>query len=234
MSKIPKWQYNEMKSTGVDYSNVSEVQAYDNRMSKIRNVAVESKEIISVLSLPPSAALLEIGTGTGSFAVEVAKYFAKVIAIDVSPTMIEFAKRKALEKDTQNIEFHHAGFLTYEHLGEPLDAVVSQIALHHLPDYWKLIALKRIHGMLKDGGRLYLRDVVFSFDPNDYQLFFDQWIDGLKRVAGEEMALDTETSVRDEYYTCDWIMEGLLTRAGFKIRSKDYTDGFMAVYLCDK
>jgi hypothetical protein len=51
-------------------------------------------------------------------------------------------------------------------VGAPLGAAVTQIALHHLPDFWKQIALIRIAGMLKDGGRLCLRDMVYSFDPN--------------------------------------------------------------------
>ncbi|NPV91538.1 MAG: class I SAM-dependent methyltransferase [Firmicutes bacterium] len=231
---IPKWQYDEMKSTGVDYSNIFEVQAYDDQMSRIRDIGTESKEVISTLALPPAATLLEIGTGTGTFAVEAAGYYSRVLAVDVSATMIEYARRKALGKGIRNIEFYQAGFLTYEHDREPLDAVVSQIALHHLPDFWKLIALKKVHGMLKDGGRFYLRDIVFSFEPDHYRSFFDQWVDGLRQAAGERMAVDTETSIKDEFYTWDWIMEGLLTRAGFDIKKKKYTDGFMAVYLCEK
>jgi len=234
MKKLPKWYYNEMKLMGVDYSSISEVQAYDDRMSKIRNIEQECKGIINELSLPPSATILEIGTGTGSFAVEAAKYYATVIAVDVSATMIEFAMNKASKKGVRNIHFEQCGFLTYKHKSKPLDAVVSQIALHHLPDFWKLIALKRIYRMLKDGGKFYLRDIVFSFNTDDYQIFFNQWVDGLKRSAGEEVAMDTEISIRDEYYTFDWIMEGLLSRAGFTIKKGEYIEGFMAVYLCEK
>lgn len=234
MNKLPKWYYNEMKSSGVDYSSISEVQAYDDRMSKIRDLEKECRDIINDLSLSPSSTILEIGAGTGSFAVEAAKHYSRVIAVDVSAKMIEFAMKKASRKGIRNIQFEQAGFLTYEHKSEPLDAVVSQLALHHLPDFWKLIALKRIYRILKDSGKLYLRDIVFSFNTDDYQTFFDQWVDGLRRVAGEEVAVDTEISIRDEYYTLDWIMEGLLSRAGFTIKKSEYTEGFMAVYLCEK
>jgi hypothetical protein len=41
-----------------------------------------------------------------------------------------------------------------------VDAVVTTLALHHLPDFWKGMALKRVHGMLKRGGRLYIHDVI--------------------------------------------------------------------------
>ncbi len=35
----PKWQFNEMNQVGVDYTDISEVEAYDSRMKKLRNVS---------------------------------------------------------------------------------------------------------------------------------------------------------------------------------------------------
>lgn len=232
--KTPGWQYDEMKTVGVNYSDISEVQAYDERMGRLRDVKHECREIVNILGLTPASTVIEFGAGTGAFATEAARHCARVIAVDTSAAMIEFARRRAVKAGVKNIEFHQAGFLSYEHPGEPVDALVSQIALHHLPDFWKLIALKRVYRMLKDGGRLYLRDVVFSFDSDSYQSFFDRWIEGIRTAAGEEMAQDTEISIRDEYYTLDWVMEGLLARAGFAIIKVEYTEGFMAVYRCEK
>ena len=45
---------------------------------------------------------------------------------------------------------------------------------------------------------------------------------------------ESETHVRDEYSTCDWIMEALLERAGFRVQTADYHDEFLASYLCTK
>jgi ubiquinone/menaquinone biosynthesis C-methylase UbiE len=146
-----KWQYNEMRQIGTDYADAAEVQAYDSRMQKLRNVKEETKSIISSLGLASDQTILDLGTGTGDFALAAAQRCARVFAVDVSPAMLDFARRKAEMRGIKNIEFHQAGFLTYEHRGEPLNAVVSQLALHHLPDFWKLIALKRIFAMLKEG-----------------------------------------------------------------------------------
>lgn len=234
MNSPPRWQYNEMKQVGTDYTDDAQVQAYDLRMQKLRDVKKETETIVLSLNLARNQTILEIGTGTGSFAIEAAKYCAKVIAVDVSPEMLRFAQQKAKMRGTTNIVFRHEGFLTYEHLGEPLDAVVSQLALHHLPDFWKIIALKRIFEMLKDGGKFYLRDTVYSFEVDGYKNFFNNWIDGVKRATGEELARDFATAVREEYTTLDWIMEGLLKRAGFSIDKADYFEGFMAVYVCTK
>lgn len=234
MNSYPRWQYNEQQQVGTDYTDEAQVQAYDLSMQKLRDVKKETDIIIKSLDLTRNQTVLEIGTGTGSFAIEAAEHCAKVIAIDVSPGMLKFAQQKAKMRGTTNIVFHHAGFLTYEHTGEPLDAVVSQLALHHLPDFWKMIALRRIFEMLKDGGKFYLRDTVYSFDIDNYTNFFNNWIDGVENAAGEELACDLKTAVQEEYTTLDWIMEGLLKRAGFSIDKADYSEGFMAVYICTR
>ncbi|HEY9247334.1 MAG TPA: class I SAM-dependent methyltransferase [Candidatus Methanoperedens sp.] len=231
---FPPWQYDEMQQVGTDYTEAANVETYDGQMQKLRDVNEETEAIIKSIDLKKNETILEIGTGTGSFAIEAARHCAKVIAIDVSPKMLEFARQKARLMGTTNIEFYHAGFLTYDHKGIPLDAVVSQLALHHLPDFWKIIALRRIFEMLKSGGKFYLMDSVYSFDFDDHKNFFDNLIDRIRDNFGVELACDFEIATREEYTTLDWIMEGLLRRAGFYIDKAEYSEGFMAVYVCTK
>ncbi|TRZ87949.1 MAG: class I SAM-dependent methyltransferase [Methanosarcinales archaeon] len=228
------WHYDEMKQVGTDYADSKEVEAYDARMQKIRDVRSEIEKILAFLHISQDQTLLEVGCGTGEFTIESAGRCSKVIAADVSLPMLEFARQKAKKLDVKNIEFHNAGFLTYEHSGELVDAVVSQLALHHLPDFWKLIALRRVYSLLKEGGRFYLKDTVYSFEVDGYKDFFEKFIEGFRNVAGDEMAVDAETAVREEYSTLGWIMEGLLERAGFHIDRKEYFEGFMAAYECTK
>jgi SAM-dependent methyltransferase len=73
------------------------------------------------------------------------------------------AKRLGIE----NVESAWDGFLTYGHRGEPADFVYSKNVLHHLPDFFKALALERISSMLRPGGVLRLHDLVFSFDPRE-------------------------------------------------------------------
>jgi putative AdoMet-dependent methyltransferase len=155
-----------------------------------------------------------------------------VIALDVSSTMLEYVKENAAKRGICNLESYNAGFLTYEHKGAPVDAVFSQLALHHLPDFWKLIALQKIHGILKYQGRLYLGDVIFSFPVEEYNHKIDNWIDNMKEKGGVDFAKDPEMHIKEEFSTFDWVMEEILTRAGFNIDEKDYIEGFMAVYIC--
>ena len=230
----PGWQYNEMKQVGTDYADAREVEVYDERMQNLRDIREETEKIFESLNIKQDHTVLEIGCGTGEFAIAAAGRCGKVIAADVSMPMLEFARQKAKKWHAKNIEFHNAGFLTYEHSGENVDAVVSQLALHHLPDFWKMIALRRVFALLKEGGRFYLRDTIYSFEVDGYKDFFDKFLEGFRNAAGDEMAVYAETSVREEYSTLGWIMEGLLERAGFHIDSIEYSEGFMGVYVCTK
>ena len=228
------WQYDEMKQVGTDYTDEAHVLAYDLQMQKFRDAKKETEKLINTIKLGKNQEILEFGTGTGNFAIEAAKHCAKVFAVDISPQMLGFAQQKAKIEGMDNIEFHNAGFLTYMHKGKPLDAVISQLALHHLPDFWKMIAIMRIYQMLKTGGIFYLSDVVFSFPVEEYDHKIENWIDALKQKAGFDFAKEAGIHIKDEYSTFDWIMEGLLKRAGFNIDKAEYFDGFMAVYVCTK
>jgi putative AdoMet-dependent methyltransferase len=242
MRERKAWLYDEGKQIGTDYEDVSEIRAYDERMAKIRDVGKELQEVLESLDLTPDATVLEIGTGTGEFPIAAVERCSRVIAADVSLPMLRYAREKAKERlreegregDVERIEFVRGGFLTFEHRGEPLDAVVSQFVLHHLPDFWKQVALFRIAGMLKDGGRLYIRDVVYSFDAADYERFFDSYLSRMAEIGGEGTPLDILVHIRDEHSTIGWVLEGMIERAGFAIERADYRAGFIATYLCVK
>ena len=45
------WQYDDMKQVGVDYSSLIEVEAYDERMAKLRDVKREIENTIILLGI---------------------------------------------------------------------------------------------------------------------------------------------------------------------------------------
>lgn len=230
----PDWQYQESGHPGADFDALSEI--YDQRMQKFRNVHGEIKEILDYIDPQPDEAILEMGTGTGEFALAAASRCRKVYAVDLSRGMLTFAEKKAEARRISNVDFLQGGFLTYIHKGEMLDAAVSQLALHHLPDFWKQVALIRLAGMLKPGGRLCLRDVVYSFDPAEYQKFLEEFFSGeLERTKGDREFVGSIVShVKNEFSTMDWIMQGMIERAGFQTEKVRYSRGFFALYLCRK
>ncbi|MBM3239671.1 class I SAM-dependent methyltransferase [Candidatus Poribacteria bacterium] len=232
MISRPKWQYGEMKHAGVDYNSPAQVEAYDINHQKFRNYQKQTEAIIQTLELGLEHTVIDMGAGTGAFALHAARHCKIIYAVDVSKAMLDYSRQKAEKAGIKNIVFCHGGFLTYEHRAEPVDAMVCVGVLHHLPDFWKLIGLRRALEMLKSGGKLYLFDVVFPVNMTDYKKRFDDWIQSTAENIGTDFAKEVETHIRDEYSTYDWIMEGLLKRAGFQIDKIQHTDRFGTIYIC--
>ncbi len=86
-----------------------------------------------------------IGTGTGQFAIAAAQKCHKVYAIDVSKPMLEYAEQQAKKENINNIEWLNQGFLNLDFPGIKFDHIISNAVLHHLPDFWKLIALSNVY-----------------------------------------------------------------------------------------
>ncbi|MBN2310540.1 MAG: class I SAM-dependent methyltransferase [Candidatus Hydrogenedentes bacterium] len=234
MADAPKWQYDELRHAGVDYADAAVARAYDEKHGRFRDYEAQTQGILAALGVGSEATIIDMGCGTGAFALAAARRCRKVYAVDVSPAMLDCLREKAAAAGVANVECHQGGFLSYEHADPPVDAIVSVAALHHLPDFWKLVALRRLARMLRPHGRVYLFDVVFPSAVDDYRPAFDRWIASARDALGADFAEEAETHIRDEYSTCDWIMEGILERAGFVIDDKQEPDTFLAAYVCSR
>ncbi len=215
----------ERELAGPEHLDPAYVATYD------RKAGFDPAPDVDRLGLGADDVVVDFGAGTGTFALEAAKVCKRVIAVDVSPAMVAALRARAGE----NVEVIEAGFLSYEHRGEPPAVVYSRHALHHLPDLWKAVALARIAALLPSGGRFQLRDLVFSFDPSDAEDAIATWTrSGVSDPAVGWTQEELETHVRDEFSTFTWLLEPMLERAGFEIDSAEYAAGAYANYLCVK
>jgi hypothetical protein len=132
-----------------------------------------------------------------------------------------------------NIERVSAGFLTYEHSGEPVDFAYSRYALHHLPDFWKALALVRLAGFMRPGAVLRLWDVVYSFQPGEAEQRIESWCaTGGNDIEADWSRAELEEHIRDEHSTFTWLLEPIIEHAGFRIDDVDYSpDGMFAQYV---
>jgi len=229
MKQTPTWQFDEFQQIGRDYTSVEEVRIYDQTHAQFRDIAQEANQALDRLGVSPNQVLLDIGSGTGVFAMEAARRGLKVHAADVSETMIAYARERTSEVD---ITFHHAGFLTVDLPEESVDAITTTYAFHHLPDFWKGIALKRMATMLKPGGQLYLRDVILQESQALQNI--QNLIDHQEKLGGDFLREDAEGHFRDEHSTYDWVMEELFKRAGLNITDQSDQGGVLGVYYCRK
>jgi hypothetical protein len=88
MPKIPKWTYDEMKQTGVDYSSVEQVQRYDDMHQRFRDYEKDSDTIVKLLELDSNS------------------------TVDVSLAMLERCWEKGEEIGLSNVSYCNGGFLT--------------------------------------------------------------------------------------------------------------------------
>lgn len=229
------WLYDESKHCGVDYSKAEQARAYEERHRKFRDFRKEFDDMMAFLELshPERQSLVDLGCGTGAMAIYAAEVFGQVTGVDISEAMLAQARAKS-GAGVANLTFVQGGFLSYTHAGGAADVVTTKAAFHHLPDFWKQVALLRINRMLKPGGVLYLHDVVFRFEPHAYAEQIHAWVERLGAVAGEALRRDVEAHIRDEYSTFDWVLRGLLERAGFAVEKERSADGFLCEYACRK
>lgn len=234
MGKYPRWQYDELAGCGDKHNNTEIAKQYDSLHGKFRDFDEESKQIISAISLKESQIVIDMGCGTGAFTIPAATRCRKVYAVDIARPMLQRCESKAAEAKLTNIKFHNAGFLSYEHQNQPVDAIVSILALHHLPDFWKQVALHRLCKMLKKGGRLFLQDATYNIELDNYPECVEKLIHSGVHTGKNELDEQIQLHMRDEYSTFGWIIEGMLKKAKFNIGSANGQDGFITSYLCTK
>lgn len=232
-SELFDWIPDEAAHAGPEHLDPEYVRTYD------RKTGPEPADDVSLLrglGLNESSTLIDLGAGTGALALAAAPYCRRVVAVDVSPAMIYLLKEKIAQEAVPNVECVLGGFLSYEHDGEPADFLVTRNALHHLPDFWKAIALGRMAGMLRPGGVLRLRDLVYSFSPHEAEAVFEAWLSGAAPDAAHGWTrLELEVHIREEYSTFSWLLEPMLEQAGFAIQSIEHAPARVySAYTCVK
>lgn len=223
----PDWYYDDLKQVGTDFADQAQVATYDERQS---NDTEKDRALLATLGLAASHNFADMGCGTGLLVCEAAKLCRGAEAIDVSLPMLAATRRRAEGSGLTNITTQHAGFLSFTVPDASIDVMTTKFALHHLPDQWKGVALDRMANSLKLGGKLFIRDVVFSCTSSELPLTAEAWIDWMLANTGYDRAT-VACHLRDEHSTYGWIMEGLIKQAGLQIVSANYSDGVYADYL---
>jgi ubiquinone/menaquinone biosynthesis C-methylase UbiE len=220
----------EVASAGRENLDPGHVARYD---AKEDAAPFDEVALLRRLGLDTRSVVVDVGAGTGQLTLAVAPECARVVAVDVSPVMLESLRSRMRENGLTNVEVVQAGFLTYEHSGPPVDFVYSRYALHHLPDFWKAAALNRVRGALKDGGVLRLWDVVYGFEPHEVEQRIEAWCaTGADDVEAAWTRAELEEHVRDEHSTFTWLLEPMIERSGFTIEDAVHSDdGIFAKYV---
>jgi len=122
---------------------------YDFEINRFSGKAYAEMYRMMAASLSPGMDVLEVATGTGLIAINIASYVRNVEATDFSPKMIEAAKKK---KAPGNVRFSVEDATGLSFPDHSFDAAIISNALHIMPEPVKVLAeIKRV---LKPNGLL--------------------------------------------------------------------------------
>jgi SAM-dependent methyltransferase len=128
--------------------------------------------------LPEGGRVLDVGCGTGTFALALAaaRPDARVVGVDGDPEALTIARRKA---GAGGVEWRAGLADDLPEADAGADAVVLSLLLHHLTRAAKTRALREARRVLKPGGRLHVADWGRPHDPLMRAAFFGlQLLDG--------------------------------------------------------
>ena len=150
--------------------------------------------------------VLEIGCGTGSTSLILAKGVNQITASDISPNMIHIGRAKANEQKISNVKFIVADVFNKDIENKTYDAVMAFNLLHLLEDL--AADISRVHGLLKPDG-LFISKTICQFGagiPLKYRIM--KWILPLMQLFGKAPYVNFMDAKK---------LESVITAGGFKI-----------------
>lgn len=151
----------------------------------------------------PGDTVLDLGCGPATQLAMVARLNPRTnfIGVDLSDEMLDIAREHVASQGLQNVRFERADMSRLTMADASVDAVVSTVALHHLPDVETLERVfAEVRRVLKPSGGLYLVDFGHLKSERSIHGFAYQFVE---RQA-ELFTLDYLYSLRAAFWPEDW------------------------------
>src|SRR5688572_23141386 len=137
-----------------------QAEAYDDFRKRLLK---GRQEMYSAIHPPPNATWVDMGGGTGSNLEYIAERIGalnKVYVVDLSHSLLEVAKKRAVERGWSNVEAVEADATLYQPPGAAVDVVTFSYSLTMIPDWFA--AIENALAMLKPGGLIGVVDFYIS------------------------------------------------------------------------
>ena len=131
--------------------------------------------IIKKLNLKPNLKVLDIGSGWGTLALEIAKQSkCEVLGITLSENQLEYSKKRAKELNLENqVRFK---LIDYRQLNEKFDRVVSVGMLEHVGKKFYNKYFKSVSNFLTDDGVALIHTIGSVMTPRDPHPWISKYI----------------------------------------------------------
>jgi len=176
-----------------------------NRDFMYANYPMIADEIVAKLEIKNSA-ILDIGTGLGSLAIEFAKRLpqAKIYGIDISEEMLAEARKNSQAAGLNNTEFKISDAGKIDFPDNFFDLVISFGVLHHLNDLKSAFAeIKRvlrpnslayIYDLKKESPEEVVREIASSMNPDHKKAFLESVKEAVSSVDLEDILKNLQVS----------------------------------------
>lgn len=142
----------------------------------------------------------DLGAGEGTLSQLLAQRAQKVIAVDLSPKMVEYAQSLADKNGLRNLEFRIGDIETPPIAENSIDLAILSQALHHAEHPQK--AIDSAFRILRPGGRIIILDLLQHNFSEARELYADRWLgfseSQLSSMLGKSGFSEVETLIADK------------------------------------
>ncbi len=167
--------------------------------SKVHANPDELKRLVELVCPKSTDRVLDVATGSGNVALAFASHVAEVVALDLTPSMLEQVRLGARAKGLTNVETLLGDACDMPDSLAGFDLVIVRLAPHHFRSIDGFLA--GAQRVLKPGGKLLVADTATPDDPDlnrqideietlrdpshVHNLMYGEWIEAFKRHGFE-------------------------------------------------
>ena len=136
--------------------------------------------------------VLDLGSGAGIdvlLAASLVGENGRAIGVDMTPELIDKARKNAKEADAKNVEFRLDEIESMPVEDGSVDWVISNCVINLAPD--KDLVFREAHRVLKPGGKLLVSDIVANHLPKWLRSTISNWANCISGALSEDQYLDS-------------------------------------------
>jgi len=124
--------------------------------------------LIEAIGEPARGRVLDVACGPGIVTSALAERAQEVVALDVTPQMLEKARERCAKAGRKNVVFMEGSATALSFADAYFDAVITRLSFHHFLE--PSAVLKEMLRVLRRGGSVAIADVISAEQPDKSQL----------------------------------------------------------------